>query len=255
MKDTHWDGHAIDLARSAGGVLAFANPWDGVVRGGVEPWPPPELVQKLYESRQARAYRDTDLATATGALGYYSDIQSVHSEDAVTWSLFGPLAYESGEVRVRFVSELLTTVGVTETPSSAHIWLWRRIPHPDNRVPGGPEIDVGIQTARTLILIEAKWRSAVGAAQGVNHAKDQVQLRVEFCEKYGALIYPEVERFIVLMLDRGGKGLSDGQRDLGTQVVQLADASWYQLGGLASNPWRDEFLAQLKWRESRTRAS
>ena len=43
----------------------------------------------------------------------------------------------------------------------------RGIPHPDTLVPGGPEIDFGIQTADTLILGEAKWLSGVGRLQGV----------------------------------------------------------------------------------------
>jgi hypothetical protein len=33
-------------------------------------------------------------------------------------------------------------------------------------VPGGPEIDFGIQTDALFLLGEAKWRSRVGAFQG-----------------------------------------------------------------------------------------
>lgn len=43
----------------------------------------------------------------------------------------------------------------------AEVFLWRRIPHPDTLVPGGPEIDVGILTSNALILGEAKCRSGV----------------------------------------------------------------------------------------------
>ena len=123
MPSSHWLGHTTEFATSAGGVLAFVNVWDGVVRGGVSPWPPPELTQKLYKSRQERAFIGPSLDRAKATLGFYSDLQSVHSEDAVTWSLFGPLAYSAPSVRVAFVQELFQLLGITSDVSAATIWL------------------------------------------------------------------------------------------------------------------------------------
>lgn len=256
MQDFDWLDRPIELARSIGGVRALRNPWDGVVRGDVTPWPPPELVQKLYQSRQTRAYRDDDLALATAALGYYCDLQSIHSEDAVTWSLFGPLAYAGVEERAAFTAELLALLlGKEQEPGGAHLWLWRRLPHPDTLVPGGPEIDFGIQTDRVVVLGEAKWRSQVGSAQGADGSKDQIRLRVEFCEKYGRALFPSVEQFVVLLLSQRTGALTEAQRSLGSDRVLVLEATWQQIGALASNPWREEFLAQLQWRERRSLAS
>ena len=61
MEDKNWLDRPVTLGRSAGGVLAFRSPWDGVLHGDVAPWPPPELVQKLYQSRQSRAFREEHL--------------------------------------------------------------------------------------------------------------------------------------------------------------------------------------------------
>jgi hypothetical protein len=47
------------------------------------PWPPPPVVQKLYESRQSRAFAEPELAAAIEVLGFYSDLQSLNSEDAI----------------------------------------------------------------------------------------------------------------------------------------------------------------------------
>src|SRR6266571_1067849 len=55
-----WRGREIQVARSSGGVLAVADPWDNVISTGVRPWPPLELVQKLYQSRQVQAFVDKD---------------------------------------------------------------------------------------------------------------------------------------------------------------------------------------------------
>ncbi len=101
---------------------------------------------------------------ATAKLGFYSDLQSLHSEDAVTWSFFGPLVYAAPSVRSAFVKELLILIDVQGSSLNALVWLWRRIPHPDDLVPGGPEIDFGIQTDDVFLLGEAKWRSSVAAA-------------------------------------------------------------------------------------------
>jgi len=256
MHDTDWKGRTIEMARSVGGVFACGSPWDGVVHGDVAPWPPPELVQKLYQSRQSRAYRDAEFVAATRLHGYYSDLQSVHSEDAVTWSLFGPVAYATAPIRDAYAAELLNYVlGKSASPAPSHVWLWRRLPHPDNLVSGGPEIDFGIQTASVLLLGEAKWRSGVGASQGVDGMKDQVKLRVEFCEKYGALLYPGVEQFVVLLVSQVRGALTPSQNALGSEHVRVLEATWEELGSLEANPWHEEFIAQLMWRKVRSQAS
>jgi hypothetical protein len=43
-----WRGNEIEVARSAGGVLAVTHPWDNLVRTGIAPWPTPELLHKKH---------------------------------------------------------------------------------------------------------------------------------------------------------------------------------------------------------------
>ena len=101
MRD--WNGREIESARSRGGVLAVVDFSDNLIRPDGVTWPPPPVVQKLYESRQVRAFDGADVEAATRVLGAYSDLQSMHSEDAVTWSYFGPLAYGMASARVGFL--------------------------------------------------------------------------------------------------------------------------------------------------------
>src|SRR5438876_11492245 len=124
-----WRGREIEIATSVGGVRAVVDPWDGLVRTGVAPWPPPELVQKLYQSRQSRAFRGVALERATSRHGFYSDLQSLRSEDTLTWSVFGPIAYAEASVRIRFAAALLRLIGLQRPePKTAAVWLWRRLP-------------------------------------------------------------------------------------------------------------------------------
>ena len=84
----HWSGREVRVANSQRGVSAFCNVWDNFLRTGLINWPPPELVQKLYESRHTHAFAGEEQAAVVQSLGYYCDLQSVHSEDAVTWNVF-----------------------------------------------------------------------------------------------------------------------------------------------------------------------
>lgn len=250
----HWKGHSVSAASSLGGVIALSNVWDNLIHGHVSPWPPPELVQKVYKSRQARAFSGPDEMLATGHLGFYSDLQSVHSEDAVTWNLFGPIAYASPTTRAAFVRELLHLLGIKDTLSTATIWLWRRLPHPDSLVPGGPEVDVGIQTDSTLIIGEAKWRSGVGVAQGIARDKDQIHLRADFCSKYGATLYPSVRSFVVLGIGQHTGMLTEAQRSHSAGCLTVAETTWSALSMLGSNPHAAEFRDQLEWRVRHSKA-
>ena len=75
---------------------------------------------------------------ARQTLGHYSDLQSLNSEDAVTWSVIGPLAYRT-DWKQHFADRLLGLLGLPKSKSVA-IWLWRRIPHPEKPAStGGPK--------------------------------------------------------------------------------------------------------------------
>ena len=250
-----WRGIEIEVARSAGGVLALADPWANVVRSGVLPWPPPELIQKLYQSRQVGAFRGTDAATATKVLGFYSDLQSLHSEDAITWSVYGPVAYALPDQRANFAAALLRLIGVPSGPvAAANVWLWRRLPHPDTLVPGGSEVDFGLQTREVFLLGEAKWLSSVAATQGVGHDKDQIVLRREFCEKYGRRLVSGYQRFVVLGVSLEGGIVPRGDAEADGVTLHARDITWKGLVDLGAHPQSAEVRSYLSWKRSHSRA-
>jgi hypothetical protein len=49
-----WNGRAIPVSHSKGGVKAVSYPYANLIRTGFTAWPPPEIVQRLYKSRQFR---------------------------------------------------------------------------------------------------------------------------------------------------------------------------------------------------------
>jgi len=114
----HWDGaRDIEVAESAGGVLATVNPLANLVQAGVEPWPVPELVQKLYASEKWRGKTEADDQSARHCLGYYCDLQSLNSEDAITWGVLGPLIYGPAEWRHEFAGRVFKILGFPNADS------------------------------------------------------------------------------------------------------------------------------------------
>jgi hypothetical protein len=240
-----WNGRTISVAHSKGGVKAVAHPFDNLIRTGFPSWPAPEIVQKLYKSRQSRAFEGKDLEIATSDMGYYCDLQSLHSEDAITWSVFGTIARAPQAVLEIWLKDLFRLIDLPDANTdNAEIFLWRRIPHPDTLVSGGPEIDVGIMTSNTVILAEAKWRSGVGAKQGKARDKDQIQLRGEFLAKYGTYIFPGRPHKVVL----GISLVPNAFKDTTPEGVSFRTTSWQHLSAIPSHPLAEELARYVQWK-------
>jgi hypothetical protein len=244
-----WNGREIQVATSEGGVLAVADFSDNLIRVDVVPWPPPAVVQKLYESRQSRAFTGDELVAATQTLGVYSDLQSLHSEDAVTWSYFGPLAVEPPDRRARFLNWLLQRLGLDEWAGneSSSIDLWRRVPHPDKSLPGGPELDFVVDGDRCVVFGEVKWRSGEGLRQGVRGDKGQMQLRRDFLAKYGAAIYGK-RGFVVLGVTLAGGIEAEPPPD--SDGVVTRSLQWSDLGSYPDHPRAEEVGRYLSWKQA-----
>jgi len=241
----NWNGRKINFAKSKGGVIVVSHPFDNLISANCIPWPSPEIIQKLYKSRQVRAFEGAQSSICTSGLGYYCDLQSLHSEDAITWSVFGTVAYSSLSIRENWVSQFFKLLDISGAVSTnAVIFLWRRIPHPDTLVLGGPELDFGIITDDTLIFGEAKWQSRIGMAQGKRKNKDQIQLRGEFLKKYGKKIFPSLNAYIVV-----GVGLFKNTFNNTVPTgVSFISTTWEDICSIQAHPHFDEIQRYYKWK-------
>jgi len=240
-----WNGNIIPVAHSKSGVKAVAHPSYNLIRTGITVWPPPEIIQKLYKSRHIQTFDGKDLEIAISGLGYYCDLQSLHSEDAITWSVFGTISRAPQNTLEAWLKDLFRLIDLPDSESdNSEIFLWRRLPHPDTLVPGGPEIDVGILTSNTVILGEAKWLSGVGAKQGKAGDKDQIRLRGEVLAKYGDAMFPNRHRKVVL----GVSLLPNAFKDTTPEGVDFRTTLWQDICALASHPLAMELCHYSKWK-------
>lgn len=240
-----WNQREIPATCSRGGVCAVADFLDNLIRVPDAPWPPGSIVQKLYESRQARAYDEASLAIVTRRLGYYCDLQSLHSEDAITWSYFGPLTYLPFARQAHFLNWLLRRINLPGEDRCCEIALFRRIPHPERMVPGGPENDFYLLGDRTVVFGEAKWRSPIGIRQGINRDRNQIELRDMFLRSCGRPIFGP-RRLVVLSVWRR---MPLPARDSPEGVVH-ASLTWEDLAAYEDHPQAEEFGRYLKWKQA-----
>ena len=184
-----WNDRDIEFEQSRGGVLAVVNYSDNHIRCDSEIWPHPAIVQKLYQSRQISAFELEAQQRLTEKLGFYCDLQSLNSEDAITWSLFGTLILGESSIRVSSLNWLLVRLDIDCPCDACEISLWRRALHPETKGMGGPELDFIIQGDKIVILGEVKWNSIEGRGQGIQKDRTQIELRKEFLSVYGKGIY------------------------------------------------------------------
>ena len=244
-----WNGNEILLAESRGGTLAFIDPFAGLLRGGIKVGPPPEIRRKLSKSGHQSNFQGEDRDAVVEKLGFYCDLQSINSEDAMTWSVFGPLMYATVSVRAKFCAGLFHLIEARlNPPQSAKISLWHHVPHPEPSSSGGPEFDFLIETSEVAIIGEAKWNSPVGTRQGKNRDKDQIMIRKEFLEKHGRRIYPTVTTFVVLGVHLKDALVRPEEYRVGNFEILLRNVSWDAICSITPHPAEEELPNYFRWK-------
>lgn len=140
---------------------------------------------------------------------------------------------------------MLERLGIDGDNTECEVSCWRRIPHPDTLVSGGPELDALLVGDRSVIAVEAKWRSGEGTGQGKDGTKTQLQLRSEWFAKHGEQIFGD-RNMIVL-------GVSAFDDDLVMPLpddssTQMATMSWKDLTECRDHPHTDEYTRYYRWK-------
>lgn len=242
-----WNNRPVEMIRSKGGVFAFPDFSDNLIKIDQGCWPPPEILQKLCKSEKLWAYPDEDQGVLIEKLGYYCDLQSVHSEDAMQWSYFGPLIYGSEDQRVKFACWLKAKLELgTQEPTRCSISLWRRLPHPDNGSPNGPELDLLICTDQFVMVVESKWRSGEARWQGIDGTSTQLQLRQRYLARFGRSLFGGMQLAVLYVI------LDESQRASGHSTLPFAVVNllWRDLCGYREHPKSEEIKRYYDWKRN-----
>ncbi len=277
-KITNWNGEIVEVAGSRGsGVIGFMNYEDNLVIPGrlrdsnnlfYPWWPYPDILTKLEQSNHIRDYQKNDIWDLRRHLGFYCDLQSVNSEDAITWSVFGSLNCFHMNERLGFYNELLKRIGYEDAnEKTCFIRNWQRIGHPDtfylgtdrtvSHSPGirtilqlskktsVPELDLMIISENFVVFGEAKWGGDIARNQGVNKDKDQLEIRLEYFNTLGKTLFSDKEQ-VLLFVNIDG--------EVETKIKdELKIITWAELCNEFKHPLQDELKRyydfKLNWKD------
>jgi len=238
MLVTDWNSKEIKVMKSKGGKMSACNYKDNIIiPEGVSVWPHPDILKKLYKSNQIKSFNQIS-AEELKSIGFYSDLQSLGGEDAITWSVFGTLHYFPESAKVDFINSLLALLKENVQVKHCILQLWTRIAHPDNLVPGGPELDFIFISDRVAIFGESKWQSGEAKNQGREKNKTQLQLRNEYFKNLGDKIFPSIDRKIVLLVAL--------EEEKGSPCSFI---SWDDVCNKTTHPLGDEIRRYYKWKK------
>lgn len=241
-----WNDQPLRVARSRGGVVAICDIRRALLYDEAAGWPPPALLPKLKRSRQISAFDPPGSAELQEELGFYCDLQSIASEDAITWSFLGPFLTVSPEARAKLLNWLLELADVEHKPNTTcEIRLWRRLPHPDTgKTSHGPEPDFALYGDRAIVLGEAKWSAKEDKQQGVLGTTSQMQMRRR------SLVGEARKRVDASRLVALGIVLSESLEPapLDADSVETQIIEWHELARYPEHPTGDQFARYYAWK-------
>jgi hypothetical protein len=236
-----WNGQLVRVDHSPGGVLLLCDVDDALIHTEGASWPPPQIAMKLG----AAQHSDKLPGSVKTKLGHYCALQSINSEDAITWNYFGGLINRSAE-GAAFLNWLCGALSLPWGDNTAAATdVWRRVPHPDKPIAPGPELDAMLVADHVVVLVEAKWGSVEGTGQGVAGDKGQIQLRREFLTTYGRRIWGDRGLLVLGVTLDSPLAVADGPDD---HNVAVASVTWAQLAECSHHPHADEFARYLAWK-------
>ncbi len=239
-----WMEREIAVTRSKSGILILCDPYDNLISTGISPWPPPEIVQKLYKGRWELENQKDDNCVLS-SFDYNCDLKSINSEDAITWSVFGTVAHAPPEVRSQWLKDFFALLDLpTDGTEKSHLFLWRRIPHPITKVMSGPEVDLAIITEETVLICEMKWNSQASIHKTDEGNFDQLQLRQKFIDRLGPAIFPNQEIREVGLVYRRETEIGDVLE----KNPSLKFTTWDKVCSIKSHPLPAEVECYYSWK-------
>jgi hypothetical protein len=186
-----WDGRDIHGECSKGGQIFSALDWRELVLAVGGPYREAIERKARQPSRHGSAYAPAALNRLKERDGHYCSLQSINSEDTVTWSVFG------AHNMAPWVEDLFSLAfgsGTPPAPWKPH--FWKRFPHPEKESADGPEPDMYFESCNGWsCAVEAKWLNTdLDKGQGYSGNKTQLEMRASFV-KNQLIIAPSPSRY------------------------------------------------------------
>lgn len=238
-----YDGLEITGAYSRDGVFA-AHDWRQMALR-----PGPSIIQKAAQpSDTLLAFEPEQRMDLTRVLGHYSAVQSINSEDTVTWSAFGTTPGQEWICPVLDIA-----FGTARRSPEWTVALWKTTGHPDGRG-RGPEADVIIDAvgAPERYVVEAKWMSDIDEKQGADKSRTQIDMRFFTASELGTppehsgvlVVVPSASRYLVQAQPVFRRYFDVKNGAYFSKVARLAVVTWEHVAEIMGG----EVRKYLEWR-------
>lgn len=250
----NWKGRNIQVARSGeqfNGRMAVVDFKDNLVAAAIPECIPFPLLQKLVRSVHEADYFGAARTAVTNLLDFYTDLQSLASEDAITFSYFGPIWLRGSTEVARFTDWLVRELELPlRKTATANMEFWRRIPHAQTAGRNGSEFDWAVQSANLLLFSENEFCGSHASNLGIRCDLSQVEMLREYVIKWGAALHPSVERFVILYITPFALAQSAVQEDfpIGRAWLHIRNLTWQHLSSYRGHPLGTEFGEYFDWR-------
>jgi len=250
----NWKGRMVRVTRSgqqSNGRMAVIDFKDNLITGAIPGFIPLPLLQKLVRSVHEVDYFGAARDAVTSRLGFYTDLQSLASEDTITFSYLGPIwllgSLEVAKFTDWLMRELELPVG---RAGMAMMDFWRRIPHAQSGGRNGSEFDWAVVRPELLLLVENEFSGTQSSNLGVNCDLKQVEMLREYAMNWGRVFHPSVTKFVILGVTSCGRSEIAPQEDidLGGAWVHVRNVTWQHLASYRGHPSGTEFADYYAWR-------
>ena len=195
------------------------------------------------------AFDEEELAGCEKRLGFYSDLQSLNSEDAITWSYFGSFLAETPAAARRLPNWLLEEVGLGEPAGSERCGdrLWRRTRTPTDRPRRAARSSTSSSTAtgRRLLRGEVAFEGS-DEPGSTGRSAASAQARLPRRDRSARLRRPGLRRLAGSSLDEPYSAVEPPD----AHGVHTASVTWDRLAGYDRHPAGEEFSRYLAWKRA-----
>ena len=248
-----WNEKAIEACYNLeSGLFATLHPNQNIVCKAQNAGQSSELKRKFTQrGKDPNFSKEACLSNTNWSLGYYCDLQSIESAQAIAWSTFGLVSDSTSLIKYNWMLDFFKCLDLAgASADDAQFFFWRKLPSATKPSNLCPECDVMIATQNTLTVILCYWNN-IQTESNANLIKEQIK-------KIDAFLFDEqkfnstTERtFNILLVDQSTDiQKEDLQADLN---YNFSTTTWNTLCGFKSHPLCEEIQRYYQWKCKHTK--
>lgn len=243
-----WNGKEIEVCYSANTqIFATLHPNQNIVSMRDNAFQSPELKRKYAISCEDSNFgKSSILSNRNWSLGYYCELQSILSPQAIAWSVFGSISHATSIVQRNWMMDFFSSINLEEPDvNDAQFFFWRKLLDAKKATKPSPEIDIMITTPNSLNMVLCYWNINASNTQ-TNLIKERI-LELDECLYEMNPSHLANERTLNLIVIDQNTHLQEA--DLQNQLNhKFSTTTWQTICNFKSHPSYREIQRYYDWK-------